>query len=46
MLFTEIGGVAPHRKVAGHVPDAAWMGKGQPYEWQDMFKRVNSSLSG
>jgi hypothetical protein len=22
------------------------MGQGQPYEWQDMSKRVNSSLSG
>jgi hypothetical protein len=36
----------PYKGVAGHVPDAAWMGQGQPYEWQDMSKRVNSSLSG
>lgn len=36
----------PYQGVAGHVPDAAWMGKGQPYEWQDMDKQVNSSLAG
>jgi hypothetical protein len=36
----------PYKGVAGHVPDAAWMGQGQPHEWQDMSKRVNSSLSG
>lgn len=37
---------APYQGVAGHVPDAAWMGKGEPYEWQDMAGRVNSSLAG
>jgi hypothetical protein len=36
----------PYQGVAGHVPDAAWMGKGEPHEWQDMSKHVNSSLAG
>ena len=30
--------------VAGHVPDSTWMGKADPYEWQPMSRRVNSSL--
>lgn len=33
-------------KIAGHVPDAAWMGKGDPFEWQAMSSKVNSSLAG
>ncbi|MCP2166581.1 hypothetical protein LX83_003449 [Goodfellowiella coeruleoviolacea] len=37
---------APYQGVAGHVPDATWMGKGEPYEWHDIAKRVNSSLVG
>lgn len=41
----EIAGT-PYKAVAGHTPDASWMGKGEPYEWQDMSKRVNSSLAG
>ncbi len=32
--------------VAGHVPDSTWMGKAEPYEWQPMSRRVNSSLGG
>ena len=36
----------PYQGVAGHVPDATWMGQGDPNEWQDMSKRVNSSLAG
>ena len=33
-------------KVAGHVPDSTWMGKAEPYEWQPMSPKVNSSLGG
>jgi hypothetical protein len=36
----------PYQGDGRHVPDAAWMGQGQPYGWQDMSKRVNSSRSG
>lgn len=36
----------PYQGVAGHVPDAAWMGQGEPFEWQDMDRAVNSSLAG
>lgn len=36
----------PYKGVAGHAPDAAWIGRGQPPYWIDMAKRVNSSLSG
>ena len=32
--------------VAGHVPDSTWMGKAEPYEWQPMSPKVNSSLGG
>ena len=32
--------------VAGHVPDSTWMGKAEPYEWQPMSRRLNSSLGG
>lgn len=42
------GPKSPYSKdmVAGHVPDASWMGKGEPFEWQPMSRRVNSSLAG
>ncbi|TFH52467.1 hypothetical protein E4J66_07440 [Actinomyces viscosus] len=33
-------------KVAGHVPDSTWMGTAEPYEWQPMSRKVNSSLGG
>ncbi len=36
----------PYSGVAGHVPDAAWLGQGEPPEWLDMPMRVNSSLAG
>lgn len=36
----------PYTGVAGHTPDAMWLGHGKPPTWIDMTKRVNSSLSG
>ena len=33
-------------KVAGHVTDSTWMGTAEPYEWQPMSPKVNSSLGG
>jgi len=36
----------PYKHVAGHAPDAMWLGHGTPHRWIDMTKRVNSSLSG
>ncbi|WP_051722817.1 ricin-type beta-trefoil lectin domain protein [Streptomyces albus] len=36
----------PYSGVAGHAPDAMWLGHGKPPAWIDMTKRVNSSLSG
>ncbi|MEY6566714.1 polymorphic toxin-type HINT domain-containing protein, partial [Streptomyces sp. PGLac3x] len=35
----------PYSGVAGHAPDAMWLGHGKPPTWIDMTKRVNSSLS-
>lgn len=35
----------PYAGVAGHAPDAMWLGHGKPPTWIDMTKRVNSSLS-
>ncbi|MFI1941081.1 RHS repeat-associated core domain-containing protein [Streptomyces purpureus] len=35
----------PYSGVAGHAPDAMWLGHGVPPTWIDMTKRVNSSLS-
>ena len=35
----------PYSGVAGHAPDAMWLGHGEPPTWIDMTKRVNSSLS-
>ncbi|MFD4788151.1 RHS repeat-associated core domain-containing protein [Streptomyces sp. NPDC058459] len=35
----------PYSGVAGHAPDAMWLGSGKPPTWIDMTKRVNSSLS-
>ncbi|WP_338683447.1 RHS repeat-associated core domain-containing protein [Streptomyces acidiscabies] len=35
----------PYSGVAGHAPDAMWLGHGKPPTWIDMAKRVNSSLS-
>ncbi|WP_433471527.1 polymorphic toxin-type HINT domain-containing protein [Saccharomonospora azurea] len=35
----------PYFGVAGHAPDAMWLGHGMPPTWIDMTKRVNSSLS-
>ncbi|WP_147264617.1 polymorphic toxin-type HINT domain-containing protein [Streptomyces sp. NBRC 110611] len=40
------GAGAPYQGVAGHAPDAMWLGHGTPPTWIDMSKRVNSSLSG
>jgi hypothetical protein len=37
---------SPYMGVAGHAPDAMWLGHGAPPTWIDMTKRVNSSLSG
>ncbi|GHA43014.1 hypothetical protein GCM10010329_77440 [Streptomyces spiroverticillatus] len=37
---------SPYSGVAGHAPDAMWLGHGKPPNWIDMTKRVNSSLSG
>ena len=33
-------------KVAGHVPDTGWGRGPEPYEWQPMSRRLNSSLGG
>ncbi|WHM37543.1 LamG-like jellyroll fold domain-containing protein [Streptomyces sp. BPTC-684] len=35
----------PYSGVAGHAPDAMWLGQGKPPTWIDMAMRVNSSLS-
>ena len=36
---------SPYTGVAGHVPDAMWLGHGTPFQWHDQDKRVNSSLA-
>ncbi|MFJ3220778.1 hypothetical protein ACIPLC_33255 [Kitasatospora sp. NPDC086801] len=35
----------PYTGVAGHAPDAMWLGHGTPPTWIDMHMTVNSSLS-
>ena len=36
----------PYQGHPGHVPDTTWTGKPEPYKWQDLDPRVNTSLGG